>query len=99
MCKKVTVAYGDYIGNRLMGWCAYNGKDYSFVSDKTVKNRINAGNLVNGLAVEEDKVVLDKTFANCLVGKSGLGFEPIMGRGRGRAGYTQGCKYGTQGTY
>lgn len=78
MCKKVTVAYGDYIGNRLVGWCVYNGKDYSFISDKTVKNRINAGDLVNGLAVEEDKVVLDKTFANCLMGKSGLGFEPIM---------------------
>ena len=78
MCKKLTVAYADQIGNRLVGWCVYNGKDYSFVSDKTVKNRINAGDLVNGLAVEEDKVVLDKTFANCLMGKSGLGFEPIM---------------------
>ena len=78
MCKKVTVAYGDYIGNRLVGWCVFNGKDYSFISDKTVKARINSGDLVNGLTVEEEKVVLDKTFANCLMGKSGLGFEPIM---------------------
>lgn len=37
MCKKVTVAYGDYIGNRLVGWCCWNGKDYSFISDKTVR--------------------------------------------------------------
>lgn len=79
MCKKVTVAYGDYIGNRLVGWCVFNGKDYSFISDKTVKARIKQGDLVNGLALnEEEKVVLDKTFAKCLMGKSGLGFEPIM---------------------
>lgn len=79
MCKKVTVAYGDYIGNRLVGWCCWNGKDYSFLSDKTVKARIKAGDLVNGLALdEEEKVVLDKTFASCLMGKSGLGFGPIL---------------------
>lgn len=79
MCKKVTVAYGDYIGTRLVGWCVYNGKDYSFISDKTVKGRIKQGDLVNGLTLdEEEKVVLDKTFAKCLMGKSGLGFEPIM---------------------
>lgn len=79
MCKKLTVAYGDYIGTRLVGWCCWNGKDYSFLSDKTVKARIKAGDLVNGLALdEEEKVVLDKTFASCLMGKSGLGFEPIL---------------------
>ena len=78
MCKKLTVAYGDFVGTRLVGWCVFNGKDYSFISDKTVKNRIKQGDLVVGLTVEEDKVVLDKTFANCLMGKSGLGFEPIM---------------------
>lgn len=79
MCKKLCVAYGDYIGNRLVGWCCWNGKDYSFISDKTVKARIKAGDLVNGLTLdEEEKVVLDKTFAKCLMGKSGLSFEPIM---------------------
>ena len=79
MCKKVTVAYGDYIGTRLVGWCVYNGKDYSFISDKMVKGRIKQGDLVNGLTLdEEEKVVLDRTFAKCLMGKSGLGFEPIM---------------------
>lgn len=79
MCKKLTVAYGDYIGSRMVGWCVFNGKDYSFISDKTVKARIKAGDLVNGLTLdEEEKVVLDKTFAKCLMGKSGLSFEPIM---------------------
>lgn len=79
MCKKVTVAYGDYIGTRLVGWCVYNGKDYSFISDKMVKGRIKQGDLVNGLTLdEEEKVVLDRTFARCLMGKSGLGFESIM---------------------
>ena len=79
MCKKVTVAYGDYIGTRLVSWCCWNGKDYSFISDKTVRARIKQGDLVNGLALdEENNVVLDKTFANCLMGKSGLGFEPIL---------------------
>lgn len=79
MCKKLTVAYGDYIGNRLVGWCCWNGRDYSFLSDKNVKVQIQKGNLVNGLTVnEENAVVLDTTFAKCLMGKSGLSFEPIM---------------------
>ena len=79
MCKKLTVAYGDYIGNRLVGWCCWNGRDYSFLSDKNVKVQIQKGNLVNGLTVnEENAVVLDTTFAKCLMGKSGLSFEAIM---------------------
>lgn len=79
MCRKITVAYADHIGNRRVGWCVFNGKDYSFISDKTVKNRIKQGDLVNGLTLDEaENVVLDKTFAKCLMGKSGLSFEPIM---------------------
>lgn len=80
MCKKVTVSYGDFIGTRLVGWCVYNGRDYSFISDKTARNRIKQGDLVNGLTLDEDeKVVRDTSFATkCLMGKSGLGFEPIM---------------------
>ena len=79
MCKKLTVAYGDFIGTRLVGWCVYNGKEYNFLSDKNVKAQIQKGNLVNGLTVnEENAVVLDTTFAKCLMGKSGLGFEPIL---------------------
>ena len=79
MCKKLTVAYADYIGTRLVSWCCWNGKDYSFLSEKNLKAQIQKGNLVNGLTVnEENAVVLDTTFAKCLMGKSGLGFEPIL---------------------
>lgn len=82
MCKKLTVAYGDYIGTRLVSWCCWNGKDYSFVSDKAVKSRIKQGDLFNGLTLDaENNVTLDKSFATCLMGKSGLGFGPILSDG------------------
>ena len=82
MCKKVTVAYGDYIGNRLVAWCCWNGKDYSFISDKTVKARIKAGDLVNGLMVDaEDNVAINQEFTKSLMGKSGLSFNPITAVG------------------
>lgn len=82
MCKKLTVAYGDYIGTRLVSWCCWNGKDYSFVSDKAVKSRIKQGDLFNGLTLDaENNVTLDKSFASCLMGKSGLGFGPILSDG------------------
>jgi len=78
MCKKLTVAYGDYIGSRMVGWCVFNGKDYSFISDKTVKSRIKEGNLVNGLTLtEEGDVAIDQEFTKSLMGKSGLSFNPI----------------------
>lgn len=79
MCKKLTVAYGDFIGSRMVGWCVFNGKDYSFISSKGVANHIKQGNLVNGLTLDEEgTVVLDQTFAKSLMGKSGLSFESIM---------------------
>jgi len=79
MCKKLIVAYGDYIGaSRRVGWCVFNGKDYSFISDKTVKAKINAGDMVNGLMVNSDgDVAIDKEFTKSLMGKSGLSFNPI----------------------
>ena len=78
MCKKMTVAYGDYIGSRMVGWCVFNGKDYSFISDKAVKAKINGGDLVNGLQVDADgNVAIDKEFTKLLMGKSGLAFKPI----------------------
>lgn len=78
MCKKLTVAYGDYIGTRMVGWCLFNGRDYSFVSDKQVKARLKAGDLVNGLKLDEEGgVVIDKEFTKLLMGKSGLTFSPI----------------------
>ena len=78
MCKKLTVAYGDYIGTRMVGWCLFNGRDYSFVSDKQVKARLKAGDLVNGLKLDDEgSVVIDKEFTKLLMGKSGLTFSPI----------------------
>ena len=82
MCKKLTVAYGDYIGSRMVGWCVFNGKDYSFISDKTVKAKIKAGDLVNGLMVDaEDNVAINQEFTKSLMGKSGLSFNPITAAG------------------
>ena len=82
MCKKLCVAYGDYIGNRLVGWCCWNGKDYSFISDKTVKAKIKAGDLVNGLMVDaEDNVAINQEFTKSLMGKSGLSFNSITAAG------------------
>ena len=80
MCKKMTVAYGDFIGSRMVGWCVFNGKDYSFLSDKAIKTKLAAGDLVNGLRLDEEKnVVIDKEFTKILMGKSGLTFSPITG--------------------
>lgn len=82
MCKKVTVAYGEYIGNRHVAWVCYNGKDYSFLSDKQVKARLQIGELVNGLRLDEEKnVCIDKEFTKSLMGKSGLSFTPILAVG------------------
>lgn len=78
MCKKLTVAYGDYIGTRMVGWCLFNGRDYSFMSDKQVKARLKAGDLVNGLKLDDEGVVvIDKEFTTMLMGKSGLTFSTI----------------------
>lgn len=78
MCKKLTVAYGDFIGKRLIGWCVFNGKDFSFMSDKQIKTRMDGGDKVHGLKLGEDgAVVMDKSFTPYLMGKSGLSFNPI----------------------
>lgn len=79
MCKKSTVVYGDYIGKRMVGWCVFNGKDYSFLSDKQVKARLQINEQVNGLTLDaENNVSIDKEFTPSLMGKSGLTFSPIM---------------------
>ena len=80
MCKKLTVAYADLIGKRLVGWACYNGTDYSFLSDTQVCKRLkdNAGS-VNGLKLSEDgEVVIDPEFTGYLMGKSGLNFSPVL---------------------
>lgn len=80
MCKKLTVAYADLIGKRLVGWCLFNGSDYSFLSDTQVSKRLKEDtNSVNGLKLSEDgEVVIDPEFASYLMGKSGLNFSPVL---------------------
>lgn len=79
MCKKSTVAYGDFIGQRMVGWCVFNGKDFSFLSDKQIKARLQIHEQVNGLKLDaEGNVVIDQEFTKTLMGKSGLTFKPIL---------------------
>lgn len=79
MCKKSTVAYGDFIGQRMVGWCVFNGKDFSFLSDKQIKTRLQSNEQVNGLTLDADgNVVIDQEFTKSLMGKSGLTFKPIL---------------------
>ena len=79
MCKKSTVVYGDCIGKRMVSWCVFNGKDFSFLSDKQVKARLQIKEVVNGLTLDADgNVSIDKEFTPNLMGKSGLTFSPIM---------------------
>lgn len=76
---KWTVAYGDFIGRRLVGWCLFNGQNYSFLSEKQVKAKLELGISVNGLKLnEEGKVVVDTDFARNLMAKSGLSFRFIL---------------------
>lgn len=79
MCKKMTVAYGDLIGQRLVGWSLFNGSDYGFFSDKQVKAKLAAGDLVNGLKLGQDgEVTIDPEFNRIIMGKSGLTFSPFL---------------------
>ena len=79
MCKRLTAAYLDRIGSRPVGWCLFNGKDYSFLSEKQVKTKIQQGILVNGLKLDaEENVVIDTEFTRNLMAKSGLTFQPII---------------------
>lgn len=80
MCKKLTVAYADLIGKRLVGYCCWNGTDYSFLSETQICKRLKENsNSVNGLKLSEDgEVVIDPEFTNYLMGKSGLNFSPVI---------------------
>ena len=74
MNKKLTISYADLIGKRLVGYCCWNGTDYSFLSDTQICKRLKENaNSVNGLKLSEDgEVVIDPEFTNYLMGKSGL---------------------------
>lgn len=63
----------------MVGWCVFNGKDFSFLSDKQVKARLQIHEQVNGLKLDEEgNVVIDTEFTKSLMGKSGLTFKPIL---------------------
>lgn len=79
MCKKYCAAYLDRIGSRSVGWCLYNGKDFSFMSEKQVKVKMQQGILVNGLKLDDEgNVAIDTEFTKNLMAKSGLTFQPII---------------------
>lgn len=94
MCKKrYFVAYGDFIGKRLVSYCAYNGKDFSFLSAKQVGAKLRLGEVVNGLTLDDEKnVIIDQEFTRNLLGKSGRAFTPIV-RGEDADGEMDGYKY------
>lgn len=80
MCK-ATVIYEEKLGKRREGWCVYLEKsgDFTFWSDKQVKARLAAGEVVNGLTTTETgEVVMDESFTTALLSKTGLAnFTPI----------------------
>ena len=79
MCKKFTAAYLDRIGSRPVGWCLFNSKDFSFLSEKQIKLKMQQGILVNGLKLDDEgNVAIDTEFTKNLMAKSGLSFQPII---------------------
>ena len=80
MCK-ATVVFEEKLGKRREGWCVFleKSRDFTFYSDKQIKNKIFNGELVNGLKVgESGEVVMDEEFTTSLLSKSGLStFTPI----------------------
>ena len=80
MCK-ATVIYEEKLGKRREGWCVYleKSRDFTFWSDKQVKARLAAGEVVNGLTTSESgEVVMDESFTTALLSKTGLAnFAPI----------------------
>ncbi|MGM9573799.1 MAG: hypothetical protein ACI3VJ_05190 [Hominicoprocola sp.] len=73
--------YEEKLGKRREGWCVYLEKsgDFTFWSDKQVKARLAAGEVVNGLTTTETgEVVMDESFTTALLSKTGLAnFTPI----------------------
>lgn len=86
MCK-ATVVYEEKLGKRREGWCVYLSKtrDFTFFSDKQVKERIAQGEKINGLTLDaNNNVVMDEAFSTSLPAKTGLSnFTPILENGDG----------------
>lgn len=81
MCK-ATVVYEEKLGKRREGWCVYLNKtrDFTFYSDKQVKEKIAQGEKINGLKLDaNNNIVMDEEFTTSLLAKTGLAtFTPIL---------------------
>ncbi len=81
MCK-ATVVYEEKLGKRREGWCVYLNKtrDFTFYSDKQVKEKMAQGEKINGLKLDANNhVVMDEAFTTSLLAKTGLAtFTPIF---------------------
>ena len=80
MCK-ATVIFEQKLGSRREGWAVYlhQSQDFTWYSDKQIKTKIAAGEVINGVTVTEAGTVeMDETFTTGLLAKTGLAtFTPI----------------------
>lgn len=80
MCK-ATVIFEEKLGKRREGWCVYlnQSQDFTWYSDKQIRSKIAAGEVINGVTVTETGMVeMDETFTTGLLAKTGLAtFAPI----------------------
>ena len=80
MCK-ATVIFEEKLGKRREGWCVYlnQSQDFTWYSDKQIRSKIAAGEVINGVTVTETGMVeMDETFTTGLLAKTGLAtFTPI----------------------
>lgn len=80
MCK-ATVIFEEKLGKRREGWAVYlnQSKDFTWYSDKQIKSKIAAGEVINGVTVNDNgEVQMDETFTTGLLAKTGLAtFTPI----------------------
>ena len=80
MCK-ATVIFEEKLGKRREGWAVYlnQSQDFTWYSDKQIKSKLAAGEVINGVCVSESgEVQMDETFTTGLLAKTGLAtFTPI----------------------
>ena len=80
MCK-ATVIFEEKLGKRREGWAVYlnQSRDFTWYSDKQIKSKLAAGEVINGVTVNESgEVVMDEKFTTGLLAKTGLAtFTPI----------------------
>lgn len=80
MCR-ATVIFEEKLGKRREGWAVYlhQSQDFTWYSDKQIRSKISAGEVINGVTVTETGTVeMDETFTKGLLAKTGLAtFTPI----------------------